>query len=287
MKTHRQETADLFRRLGDLRHNPGGRKRDATARQSNPLAVHSDFHRIAHIVEVVERFAHSHQNDVGEQSWRCVRRTRTRLWPFIQIVPRNHNLPDDFTRRQIAHELLCARVTEGASQGTAHLRADTQRPTVRLRDINHLYFMTARNFDKVFARAIIGHLLRDNFRHLNHKMRLKLGPKRFGEIGHHVKVALAPLVDPLPDLVEAHLELLFRRANARKLRFEGLTRKPNNIDPPRIILRYFARYGEHVWRNGCVVCHRSCPLGLGSHIAFARQSKTPPRQFGRKGLFAE
>ena len=53
---------------------------------------------------------------------------RTLLWPFVQIVARDHDLADDLACGQIAHQFLRACVAEGTGQRAADLRGYTSVP---------------------------------------------------------------------------------------------------------------------------------------------------------------
>jgi hypothetical protein len=69
--------------------------------------------------KLYKRLAHPHQHDVRDQPHLFLRRTRDR--PFVQIVARQHDLTDDFGRRQVAHQFLRAGVAEGTGQRAADL----------------------------------------------------------------------------------------------------------------------------------------------------------------------
>src|SRR5690606_34395623 len=63
-----EEAADLASCAFDLGDDAGGGKRDAAAGEGEALAVHGDPHRVADVVGIVERLAHPHQHDVGDEA---------------------------------------------------------------------------------------------------------------------------------------------------------------------------------------------------------------------------
>jgi len=72
--------------------------------------------------------------------------------------------------------------------------------------------MPAGDAHQIFAGAVVADLAADQFGDLDHEI---LGQQRtvvFRQIGHHGKVAQAPVVDPLPDLADPHLRLPLGRA---------------------------------------------------------------------------
>ena len=66
------------------------------------------------ILVIVERLAHSHQDDVGHLP------VVLRGGPFAERIACDHDLRDDFLGRQIAHQPLSAGVAEGAGQSAAY-----------------------------------------------------------------------------------------------------------------------------------------------------------------------
>ena len=64
MKADGQHTADFLGTACNFWHNATGRKGNAAAAEADPLAVHCDFHRIAHRIEIIERLTHAHQHDI-------------------------------------------------------------------------------------------------------------------------------------------------------------------------------------------------------------------------------
>lgn len=73
----------------DHRHHAGGRERDLALGDRDPLAVHDDAQRLGDVVVIVERLAHSHHDDVGDEA-----SVRGR-GPFPQRVAGQHDLAQD------------------------------------------------------------------------------------------------------------------------------------------------------------------------------------------------
>ena len=88
--------------------------------------MHNDLHRITDIVEIIQRLTHAHQHDVCEHAaiggimadiiiFIIVRNRRhIALWPFAKRITGQHNLTDNFARRQIAHQPHGTRMTKTA-----------------------------------------------------------------------------------------------------------------------------------------------------------------------------
>ena len=72
-------------------------------------------------VQIVERLAHAHEDDVGEPAVFLGGR------PFAEVVAGHLHLGDDLGGGQVAHQGLGAGVAEGAVQRAADLAGDAQR----------------------------------------------------------------------------------------------------------------------------------------------------------------
>ena len=72
--------------------------------------------------------------------------------------------------------------------------------------------MAASNADKVLAGAVFGYLTGHNFRDGNNEGLSQHRTVIFGQVGHVSEVANTPVIDPLPNLADPHLGLLFGRA---------------------------------------------------------------------------
>src|SRR6478672_1229861 len=120
VERHRKHAADLGAGASDVRHDARGRERDPAFGDGDSLAVRRDQERVAHRLEIVERLAHAHHDDVGDETLAALThpltdsgrrngnlasRTR-RSQPIIEAIARDHDLPHDFAGRKVAHEAL-------------------------------------------------------------------------------------------------------------------------------------------------------------------------------------
>lgn len=110
-------------RVGD-QPNPHAEVRTSSARQQT--------------VQVVERFAHAHENDVGEP------------FPFGQRL----DLVEDFVRRKGVLEPLSSSCAETAAHTAARLRRDAERRPVTVGDVGRFDEMVLRGTIEVFFRAV-------------------------------------------------------------------------------------------------------------------------------------
>ena len=69
----------------------------------------------------------------------------------------------------------------------------------------------------------------------------------FRQICHLLKIAYALFVDPLPELSQPHLHLLFRAARCDQSFLQRLSRQANQIDRP---VRQLAWHGHEILGDG-------------------------------------
>jgi hypothetical protein len=72
-------------------------------------------------VEIVQRLAHAHHDDIGDEALLALAARRRRALPIVEPVARQHDLADDLARRQVAHEALGAGMAERAVERAADL----------------------------------------------------------------------------------------------------------------------------------------------------------------------
>src|SRR5262249_26246011 len=140
--------------------------------------------------------------------------------PIVEAIARDHDLADDLAGREVAHEPLRAGVAERASERAANLTGEAKRAAVRLRDINAFDLM--RSLERVlagqaqepFARATGRDLLGNDFGTCQREMLLERRAQLSRDAGHGLEPAGAAYVEPMPDLLHAHLALHRRHANA-------------------------------------------------------------------------
>ena len=89
VKADSQLAADFLRGAGDFGDDAGCGQRDAATRQSDAFAVHRDLHRVADVLEIIQRLAHAHQDDVRQHARAIITGTLPRLWPFAKVIASN------------------------------------------------------------------------------------------------------------------------------------------------------------------------------------------------------
>ena len=184
--------------LRNHRHDARGRERDAAAAEGDALLVHDDPERRSHVVEIVERLAHAHHDDVAEHARRLGGRR-----PFAIAVARHHELADDLGRRQVAHQGLRAGVAEAAGERAADLARDADRAAILLGDVDRLGLVAVGEAQQPFARAVGRALLGDDLGPLDHEQLGQAVTRLLGDVGHAAEIGHAMPVDPLPDLAGA------------------------------------------------------------------------------------
>ena len=106
-----------------------------------------------------------------------------------------------------------------AVQRAADLRGDAQRAAVGFRDVDALDLMrfleavAARQAQQPFTGTVAGNLLGDHLGTRHGKMRFEPRAGVLGDRSHLAKVLGATEVDPVPDLLRAHLALRGRYAD--------------------------------------------------------------------------
>ena len=208
------------------RHHAGCGERDPPFRQRQPIAIHHDFQRIAHIFKIIERLTHAHHHDVGQQPSLWLRR------PFTQRIARQHDLPDNFRRSQIAHQLHRARMAKPAIERAAHLAGNTQRPAIRIGDEHHFIILRIGGAQQPFARAIDGDLRLHHLRPADHKPLLQPRVLGLGNIGHLGKAGGPAIIDPMPDLLGAQLRLTGIQPRLLQLRPNLVAPQANKVNTP-------------------------------------------------------
>ena len=116
MQADRQHGLGAASQRVQLRDNARGRDGDPAPRQGDALIVGDDVDGVGDVVQIVERLAHAHEDDVGQAAVFPGRR------PFLEVVAGDLDLGHDLGGGQVADQLLRAGVAEGAVQGAADLR---------------------------------------------------------------------------------------------------------------------------------------------------------------------
>ncbi len=187
----------------------------------------SDRHlqRVAHILEIVERLAHPHHHDVGDAALALGRQALALgalgAEKIAEPVARDHDLADDLAGRQIAHQALRAGMAERAGQRAADLARDAERAAVAFRDIDAfdqmrpLACVFAGKLEQPFAGAVGRHLLGHDLRPVEREMLVQFVAQRSCRCSTSASKSLrAAHIEPVPDLLRAHLALALRHADA-------------------------------------------------------------------------
>src|SRR5262245_9669787 len=142
VQRYRQHAADFGTRARNIRHHARRRERDAALGDGDPVAIRRDQERVAHRLEIVERLAHAHHDDVGDEALALRRQAipaRARgSQPITEAIARDHDLPDDLAGREVAHEPLRAGMAERAGERAADLARDAKRAAVGLGNVDAL-----------------------------------------------------------------------------------------------------------------------------------------------------
>ena len=153
--------------------------------------------------------------------------------PVAEPVARDHHLPDDLAGGEVAHQALRAGVAERAGQRAADLARHAQGRAAGLRDIDALDLVRplagvlAGQAQQPFARAVDRDLLGDHFGPLQREALIERGAQLLRHAGHLVEARDAADVDPVPQLLHAHLALLVRHADRAERLGEHRARHPD------------------------------------------------------------
>ncbi len=197
MQRDREIDPELGAAPADHRDHPRGRQCDFAPRDRQTFRIHDDLQGSRDILVIVERLAHSHQDDVRHLPLVLGRR------PFAERIPRDHDLSDNLLGREIAHQPLCAGVAEGAGQGAADLGGDAQGPAIILGDMYGLDLLAIGKAQEPFAGSIDRGKRARNHRPLQHVARRELVAERLRQRGHRREIGGAPTIDPVPELARA------------------------------------------------------------------------------------
>ena len=265
MQRDREHSAVARAELGNLRHDAGGRDRDAALRQGQAVAIRENVDRIADIVEVIERLPHAHEDDVGDGSDAFSRRDeaigrRGHAGKITDAVTRDDELLHDFLRRQVAHQLLRARVAERASQRAADLTRHAERAAVAFGNVDALdlgalvLVIDRGEADQPFARAVGRDLFSDDLRTFEREALRQLLAQRLADVEHAVEVADAVEIDPVPELPGPHADLAVGRVDLAQDLAETGARQAHEAARPDGGLRLGGGGGSvclgHGWGSG-------------------------------------
>ena len=136
-----------------------------------------------------------------------------RAQQIAEPVARDHHLADDLAGREIAHQPLRAGVAERAGERAADLARQAERAAVGLRDVDALDLVRAlaRDLARQPQQPLAGAVDRDLLgHHLGPRQREMLVERRvqlLRHAGHLVEAGRAAHIEPVPELLHAHLAL--------------------------------------------------------------------------------
>ena len=176
---------------------------------------------------------------------------RRGIGPFAERVARQHDLPDDFGRGQVAHQLHRAGKAEAAIERAADLARDAQRAAIGIGDEHAFGFLAVVEAQQPFARAVGGDLRGDDLGPPDDEMLRQQCAGVLGDIGEAVDVGRAALVNPVPHLPATHVGLFLRDARRDQRRAQLRLRQPEQR-PLAIGTRAcgFARNGSGIDKAG-------------------------------------
>ena len=163
--------------------------------------------------------------------------------PVIEAIACDHDLPHDFAGRKVAHEALRAGMAERAGERAADLTREAKRAAISLRNVNTfdlvrpLAGMSIGQAQKPFARAVGRDLLGHHLRTSERELRCEGGTQLFRDARHLGEVTDATNVEPVPDLLHAHLALRRGHADLAERLRQSRAREP---DQRRLCGRHIA-----------------------------------------------
>ena len=186
----------------DLGRDTGGGDSDAPAPDRDSVAVRDRVDRFGDVIQIVERLAHAHEDDIRQQAAFLGAR------PFVQRVAGDQHLLDDFLGGEIAHEGLRAGMAEGAVEGAADLAGDAERARLAdIRDIDAFALDAGAEAGQPFLGAVAGDLVVGDLGAVEHVSFGQQAAKFLGNVGHHREIAGAEMVNPAAQLLGAHAGL--------------------------------------------------------------------------------
>ena len=128
-----------------------------------------------HLVVVIQRLAHTHQNDGGHT--------------HAGVLLSGLNLTNHLRRRQIADKTAHAGSAEGTAHLAAHLGGQTLAPSVLILHQHRLHRFTIVQLKQVFHGSIDGRNQFAQYLHAGNRINFRhLLPQILGQVGHLVKV---------------------------------------------------------------------------------------------------
>ena len=182
---------------------------------ATPIPIADRIDRFRDIVQIVERFTHAHEHDIGQAPVFHTAR------PFLNRVAGNNDLAHNFLGGQIAHQLLRAGMTEGAIQRAADLARDAQSAGfAHIWDEDALAFDTRLEPHQPFLSAVDRDLMVGEVWPVQMIVFRQLLSQVLRDIGHRHEILAAHMMGPAADLFGAHTGFLRRHAKRFHLCFQ-------------------------------------------------------------------
>ena len=185
--------------LGELVHLADEARRgdgDAAAGEPVAVVVKEDVQSAQNVVEVLQRLAHPHEHDVGDDSVVGVRHACV----AAQFAFGPPELAHDLGGREVAVEALLARGAEEAAHGAPRLRGDAERAAVILWNEHRFDRVSVADVKEPLARAVSRLLLGDGHGRTHFGHVLQLGSEHLREVRHVVEVAFDMTMEPAREL---------------------------------------------------------------------------------------
>ncbi|EJX04260.1 hypothetical protein EVA_07633 [gut metagenome] len=199
MQTHCQGDRGFCGEFIHLTRQAGGRYRHTTARQAVAVIVKEKFDRLDHVVQVLQRFAHPHQNNVGNNSIVRIRHSVS-LTQFAFGPPKlAHNLRSG----KIAVKALLACRAEQAPHRTTGLGRNTERAAVIFRNKDRFNRVTVTDVKEPLSRPVRRLFFRQRLRRANFGEILEFRTKCLGQIRHLVEITFNMTMKPATKLRSA------------------------------------------------------------------------------------
>ena len=174
----------------------GGAQGHAALGEAEGVVVHHQPGGGQDVVEVHQRLAHAHEDDVGHDAVVAVA-------VAVEDVFGKPHLDDNFAGGEVAVKARVASGAEGAGQGAACLRGDAEGAAVVFRDKDGFDAVAAVVAENPFACAVAGGFVGDDGREAQFGDVFQFFAQRFAEVGHRVKVGDALVVNPFQQLFGA------------------------------------------------------------------------------------
>ena len=218
MQRDRQGDIGDIAKAIDFRDHSRGAQCYPALGEAVAIVVEHNIHSIDHIVEIHQRFAHTHHHHIGDLA-------RVFQVELVKGFRGDPQLANNFRGGQVAVKALLAGGAETAVQCAANLGGDTEGSAIPLRDIDHFDTAAAIHSNQPFAGAIHRVLHTDNLWQGNFSHFAETGAQCLGDIGHLVNIGNTLLVYPLENLCSTEALLAQR---LQKVTYTG-SRKPQKV----------------------------------------------------------